>query len=239
MYFFLHIPKSAGTSVKTTIAENSKKIAHKDILDISNRETSDLILDRNNKKLVVGHYGVDFIQQHFRQGDKKLTFLRSPESRLLSMYNYWSSGQASTSSSKSSEGLSLVEFLKCENTSRLEQIDNIQTWLIASDYRFSQRERLKSLKPWELLSLAKFNLMQFDFIGFQEYYDSSMLRLGNILDFEYKKTSPINETKLKNVIICDESRSLIKPFIYLDNELYAFALRLAKERGWLSNPTKK
>lgn len=235
MYFFLHIPKSAGTAVKTTIGNQCSSIKPNSILDVSNREADCFDnIDRDEVKFIIGHFGIDFIQKYSKKGDKKITFLRKPEDRLMSMYRYWSSGQASTTSADRTVGMSFAEFLKCNDRIVAEQVENIQTWMLASDYRNDQRKRLERLKPFELLSLAKFNLMSFDFVGFQEHYDESMSGLGDLLGFEYEVTERINKTVLDEFELSAEHKE-IDSNINLDSELYSFALKLAKKRGWLKD----
>ena len=62
MDFFLHIPKSAGTAVRTLIAKNSKTITPDQLLGVYDNETSIDSIDRDKYKIVFGHFGMNFIR---------------------------------------------------------------------------------------------------------------------------------------------------------------------------------
>ena len=238
MYFFLHIPKSAGTAVKTITANHSNSINSRKILDISNLETKPLVINRTQYKVVFGHYGIKFIQQHAQKGDKRATFLRDPYQRLISLYNYWESGQAKGCSDVTDivNGRDFESFMLSEEPVIKEQLCNIQTWMLAADYRMPERIRLKNLKPWEVLSLAKLNLQQFDFIGFQEDFSLSMLNFANQLDIpgDAIPNERVNKTVKNNEIkLTDDLIELMHPFVKLDIELYDYARMLARKKGFI------
>lgn len=229
--FFLHIPKCAGTSIKTLIAEKGQAFTHREIFDISNKEESIKNIDACYR-LVIGHFGYNFIRKFHKPGDRMITFLRDPDSRILSMYNYWSSGQAKTGSSHSSIGLSLEDFLNQKENNVTEQLINIQTWMLASDYRYSERERLKKLKPYEILDLAKQHLSSFDFIGLQENYNNSVDVIADMYGVKKEDRSYKVINKTKYTIETHPDSSLLEPFSYLDRELYLYAETLIQNKNW-------
>lgn len=228
MDFFLHIPKSAGTAVRTLIAKNSKTITPDQLLVVYDNETSIDSIDRDKYKIVFGHFGMNFIRKFKQPEDRIFTFLRDPHDRLISFYNYWISGQANSVGSELSKNMSIDEFLASDIDNIKEQVNNIQTWMYAADYRIRERKRLENLLNYEILAIAKNNLEKFDFIGFQDTFNDSMIQLAPLvgIDPSSLKLKKINETKLKTLDKIDISKT--KKYISLDMHIYEIAKKISK-----------
>mgnify|MGYP002624169310 CR=1 FL=1 len=106
IYFFVHIPHTAGTTIVTHIKRNFKQSEylelqfndleirkrlpkHKDYLDaVRNRVESLSGKERDEIKIVFGHVVPWGIHKSFKQKAHYVTFLRDPISRAISTYNF-------------------------------------------------------------------------------------------------------------------------------------------------------
>jgi hypothetical protein len=124
--------------------------------------------------------------------------------------------------------MSIDEFLASDIDNIKEQVNNIQTWMYAADYRIRERKRLENLLNYEILAIAKNNLEKFDFIGFQDTFNDSMIQLAPLvgIDPSSLKLKKINETKLKTLDKIDISKT--KKYISLDMHIYEIAKKISK-----------
>jgi hypothetical protein len=109
IYIFLHIPRTGGTTLKWHIERNfsdeerlslytdtlnilnNKKICYKpsDYRTLVNLHISKIPKVRlKNIKIIYGHYSIYGLHNHFNKKARYITFLRKPEERIVSYYNY-------------------------------------------------------------------------------------------------------------------------------------------------------
>ena len=106
VYIFVHIPKTAGTTLVQHVAKNFKK---EEILEISSkalnlsekfdkrtyeREIKNFLKNKTHKQLnkikfVHGHAIPYGIHKYFKKEARYITFIRNPVRRIPSIYNYF------------------------------------------------------------------------------------------------------------------------------------------------------
>ncbi|MHB1651883.1 MAG: sulfotransferase family 2 domain-containing protein [Desulfitobacteriaceae bacterium] len=88
-YFFLHIPKTAGTSLFTLFRSVLGEEQVYQVRDVNiGKQRADAI---QSFTLVGGHVTYDQMQFYFERERYRFTFLRHPVERFLSMYYYYRS----------------------------------------------------------------------------------------------------------------------------------------------------
>jgi hypothetical protein len=109
IYIFLHIPRTGGTTLKWHIERNfseeerlplytdalnvlnNRKKSYKpaDYRELVDRYVSEIPRKRKDKiKIVYGHYSIYGLHKKFDKKVRYITFLRKPEDRIISFYNY-------------------------------------------------------------------------------------------------------------------------------------------------------
>lgn len=88
-YFFLHIPKTAGTSLFTLFLGilGEEQVYQVRDVNIGKQEAEAI----QSLALVGGHLTYDQMQLYFERERYRFTFLRHPVERSLSMYYYYRS----------------------------------------------------------------------------------------------------------------------------------------------------
>ncbi len=223
--FFMHIPKTAGTSLNTII-----KLQYKqgDIYPWSNIKFWDRIEDfkrtpkydddKMNKVILKGHYPFglhDYINRDFRY----TTFLREPISRSIShLMQFVRMPNSSISQEIEKHGLNYV----LEKYSELA-FENLQSRWIAG------LGRDLSIGNEELYERAKFNLdKHFPVFGITEKFDESILLMQKEFNWRFPPFySVLNKTKnteIKNIEISSEIREKIEKMNIVDSKLYKYAV---------------
>ncbi|OLN32142.1 Wzt carbohydrate-binding domain-containing protein [Desulfosporosinus metallidurans] len=232
-YFFLHIPKTAGTSLFTLFrtALGESNVFEVPYLDVNiGKRRAEAIKDFS---LVGGHLTFEQMQTDFEQERYRIVFLRHPVDRFVSMYYFNQSrmdmGDPTVRLAKTKDFDSFLAAI-CE-TEDFEDIRNIQT-------RFMTGSFWTKLLPNERIALAKENLLKMDFVGITEYFADSIDLL--CLDCQWLPTAEIprenisiGRPELKKI---DENLiKKIMEFSSLDMELYSYGLELyeAKKRELL------
>ncbi len=224
---FLHIPKTAGTTLKVTLQNNypGKRMIW---LKTAPPPHEDQILEamRNSSKglqLIAGHtrYGVHEI---IATNAAYFTFLRHPFSRIFSFYHYiLTTAHHPYHETLTKSGGTFLDFL---NNPDSPEVLNQQTRLIAGCGTAPHETGRKELE------LAKTHLREkFFMVGLQEQFDESMallkLTLG-LKDVAYM-TQKVN--KSKPVLSLDEDvKEAIKRTNALDLELYEYGKELFDEK---------
>ncbi len=170
--FFLHIPKAGGTTFYDIIYRN---IAYRKVAKIDGTHVAQSIADlsaqpmvvRNRFDCVIGHFTFGFHQQ-FSGQHTYITFLRSPVSRVVSLFNHIKNvPQHPLHEVVASKGIDIHSFATSDLTS---EIDNDQVRRIAG----SNAEVMADAD----LARAVENLdRSFSFVGISEEYDQSLVLL--------------------------------------------------------------
>jgi hypothetical protein len=237
---FLHIPKTAGTTLKHCIYEHhsvpgpSDDWFHEGVYyfpygfhkarrpRFTPRVRAELA--RDDLRAVVGHfwYGVhDLVPQP----SFYVTLLREPVDRVVSLYHHILGKDGELyHSAIVSRGATLEEFvveLACRET------DNDQTRRIAgAEPAFGRCTR-------RLLERAKSNLRdRFAFVGITERFDESLVALKRLLGWPYLFYFPelVNRARPPRSALSPATVALVSERNSYDLELYAFAGRLLQER---------
>ncbi len=173
-----------------------------------------------------------------------LTFLRDPQQRLLSLYNYHRSFRSEMIPGLEAEGhdspkyaktLSFDEYLLCQELSVLQNVDNAMTrYLIGS--RYVRRDGSLAVSDDNALNIAIENLKRFQAIGIVERASESLKRFGEVLNLSFPEElsihndfqSLISDPRFEAVApfeLNDSMREEIAKCIRIDQRLYDWANR--------------
>lgn len=178
---FLHIPRTAGTSIVTFFKDRmpaDKISSHGDFLKYSGSQAERA--DQLKKfQFLSGHFGYTDVASLLDES-YSFTFLRDPVDRVLSGYKLllWPAAVDTIPVARIAAELGLEGFLTSTLPEVNEVLNNQQTWQLARSYWQEDREALKHLSNDELLSLAIDHLEQFNLVGVTETFDADF---GHVL----------------------------------------------------------
>jgi hypothetical protein len=237
--FFLHIPKTAGTSLRRYLEDQNHP---KSVLSARSWADVDLAIlkDIKNKNLVMGHFDtrmLPFIPSWF----KKAVFLRDPVQRTISAISHTLRDKNFRPTGFDFDEKSIHELIRipeamawfCNNQVGLMSANYDSSRLLASmnDRRdLCGEEGLKDDTTLSLdLELAKSNLEQFDFIGLTNRFDEYVGDLAAMCNFYPPLRSPrLNTSPNDSIIeICKNDIILIESYNDLDIQFYDFAQKQA------------
>lgn len=240
---FLHIPKTAGTSLKHHLFH--RYAAQQCLLDPSPRAIEEA--DFDDYALVAGHLDFDFVRR-FRRPPLVLTCLRNPIDRALSAYHYSrtprlkvevQSTVAQIGDRAVAEILdelrrlndcdSLAEFLRREPELAQKNLGNVQTRFLAG----AAAAVSCAHEPQRLLALARKNLQACSAILFTERMSEATAALELVLgQDEFGEITHDNATPVRTKA-AEQDPALIAALARLcdlDLQLYGFAEELCRER---------
>ncbi|MBU2929555.1 sulfotransferase family 2 domain-containing protein [Winogradskyella psychrotolerans] len=216
---FLHLPKNGGMTFNRLLDRLYSKdrvfqIRVKSNSELTTQEFIDLPeCERAKIDVLKGHmyYG---LHKHMTGDSKYITFLRHPEKRLLSFYNFV----------KARPSHRLYNTITKNNMSFHDFVENIE----ASDVNNAQVRLISGLKhgdPNTMLETAMLNINEhFSFVGLQENYNESLVLLKikygwGIPYYHYK-----NKTKSEHAVktINEKTRALIATKNAADIALYNY-----------------
>jgi len=231
---YLHIPKAAGTTLNTILAQ---KFLRRGVYTIHNTKTAVEELaglnDAKREKLqfVNGHFAYG-LHEALGRPFEYITMLREPVDRVVSHYYYVLRNPAHyLHKHVTSKKMSLKDYALAGLT---KEIDNGQVRLMAGAfYRdpYGQCSR-------ELLEQAKENLKNhFAVVGLAERFDETLLLLGERYGwkdmFYARQNATVDRPRLDE--LPEDAIEAIRAANPLDLELYVFASELfdaaVRERG--------
>lgn len=170
---FLHLPKNGGNTlhyILNRVYPKNKTFSIK-VVDNTRLNTQDFIAlspeERANINLLKGHmlFG---LHKHLIGPSKYITFLRRPESRVISFYNYVKKRPNHRLYNMiTNNNMSLLDFVIAANEG---DVNNAQIRWISG---------LPNGTETEMLEKAKQNIDQhFSFVGLQEHFDACLLLLS-------------------------------------------------------------
>jgi len=222
LVIFVHIPKTAGTSLRVVIERNFDK---KDIFTVDGRDPQKSVKLFNNLKstdkasfsLVQGHVEFGAIKDLPHKQIKYITFVRDPVERVLSYYSYILSDAYRRPQAAMAESISLKDYLLSKSD---WQINNHQTRMIAGNV-----PPVYGACNEEVLERAKNNIINhFHFVGIAERFDESILSMSKSLGWKipfYKKLN-ITSKRITQDTLDEEEKYLIRNDNRFDLELYEF-----------------
>ena len=221
-YFFIHIPKTAGTSFRKMLYEHFPQSCvfpnHADIRRNSGRyPTIDALAEKSKEKqakirLLAGHYTHN-TSKVFPNDCKKMLFLREPYERAISnLFHLKKFGENFKNSS-------YEEVFEKSFTN----LDNLQVRYLSNAIRKQKLDRAD-------LELAKENLRNCHLVGITEKFNESIEIAEKLFDWDFSKNRIDNVNKGKDVsVLSADVLHKLKIHNELDQELYAYGLELFEE----------
>lgn len=214
---FLHIGKTAGTSVQHALFEamSGTAIFHESLEKFDTATAAELAIN----DLVIGHFGYQHVAK-CRSDRFLMTFLRDPVERVLSNYHFLRSGSPLSNYSAhaidAAKAMNLPEFLRCEDPGVRMVTENFQAKALAFDIRPQHRADIADLR-----GQAERNLATFDFVGIVDYFDESMAVLSDMLGREVAPKQ-LNKTSTREAAppVSAEDLELIRKLNAIDIAIY-------------------
>ena len=223
---YIHIPKTGGMSFTAFLADGVRPRA---ALSINAPMQITFLSDDqlNGHELITSHTGV-IIFNRLRGNYKRVTLLRDPVERVLSLYYYQRSNNVQTVLCQAARTLSLEEFVQSKEWQIVSAVRDHQTWMLFHDPSPIYRLEHKDTPPETILDTAKRTLAGFDCVGFLEDYEASLAAICTAFGWERQETRHINktETRLAREEISAATLRVLESSVELDRELYAYARSL-------------
>jgi len=222
-YIFLHIEKTAGTSlvsyIKNSVAEKNFYYTRPELLNDPEVVKNEL----SKYNALAGHIRYGQIEKNF-EDVFKITFLRDPIERILSFYYYAKeSPETKDHITVQSKKLNILDFLDHCQEKNDRRFVNGMTFKLASDC--TQQEELAS---------AKKNLETMDCIGIQKYFDESLSILSYKTGWKPVEVVPRTNITKKRSNQNELSSEIVEKILELNQDdqlLYEYAISLfEKER---------
>ncbi len=221
-FFFLHIPKTAGTTWRSII---DLQLGSENVITYYNQSNSSLIdnlwalvASKPNNLGLIGHYNFG-VHNNLNRAPltnreyKYYTFLRNPIDITVSAYYERLKRYPNEFKKQNGTTMTILEHIE----SHQHFYDNIQTRMIAGtpgSRKINQQE----------LILAKENINNnFDFVGILEKFDESILLLSKILKWRPCRYGALNQN-LEPKTLDQITEKYIKKITFYDSQLYNFAL---------------
>lgn len=248
--FFLHPPKTGGTSLRALL---SSRFAPAEILAFERGDSSQVLAEKLASvhlfRFVHGHVPYVLVDR-FKRRPFVLTILRDPLERAVSAFSYmqrqaagveeaFKVGQVSAARARdyaASARLPLGDFIRQEPLAASRHLGNLQTWMLATPNlkaRFAYHDDYEVSPSGSDLERAKENLAACDAIGLTERMSESLdlfacsLRTRPFGEISTANRSPARPT----VSALDEATiAALADLTARDRELYAFACRLFEQR---------
>lgn len=233
--YFIHIPKTAGTMLRTLLAihfHHEETFAGYYSVD---KNTTPASFDR--LKFLVLHSGVEMAKR-FPVRPILLTFLRDPLERSLSAFYYLRTLPDGTFNDASldrliqrARQLELADFLREEPAGAQRHLGNLQTWLLTE-------QQTRGFDPFFLeadhLEEAKRNLDRCELLGLTERMDDSLSLLTARMGWPaFEQTPRANGTDRRPGVeqLDPSTRAALQELTAVDRELYEYGRDLF-ERRW-------
>lgn len=240
--FFLHIPKTGGSTLNTFLYDFFHPLQICPALDSLEQFTKEQLLQY---KFYSPHslYN-DFLNlPHERKNI--ITLFRNPIERITSLYYFWRSHKLSTLDSAEHYSVimakenNLSDFLQLKGVFQ-NAYDNVYLRILTDNFiGADNRDPLLEKDCSQLIELAKQRLEQFDVVGILEEFDLTIKLIAhqfnltlnktivpqNVLDISIK-TTPDRFEKLKKETLDDKKTALLENCTRYDKIIYDYAKEL-------------
>jgi len=219
---FLHMPKCAGSSMKTVLRSvygNSYKEDYCSYCKFPRAERFKMISsdsfqcdEKEDSGMIFGHF-YPFRYFHFSEAKPKLnrvfvTFLRDPLERLASHYAYW-------------------------KMPRREINHFLLRQMIQEEWSFLDFAFADEMKNFYSQYLFQFPVNAFDFIGIHENLENEWSELCQFLDISHRALPKIRKSDSASILsnLSETVRSEIRDFHSEDYFIYDYAVARSSKRG--------
>ncbi|MFD0977938.1 sulfotransferase family 2 domain-containing protein [Salinimicrobium gaetbulicola] len=227
---FLHLPKNGGTTLNSILDRLYKKQKVFSIREKNPHElnTADFLklpkLEKERIRLVKGHLKFGF-HEHFTGPSEYFTFLRKPEERIISFYQYVLDNPSHRLFEEVSK-MSLYEFV---------------TQLKDADTNNGQVRWISGMveEGEGMLEKALENIQNhFSFVGFTEEFDESLILLQEKYGWSLPYYKVQNRTRKRQSLeaLDDKTKMAIADHNHLDQQLYTiFKERFDQQKKMIRN----
>jgi Sulfotransferase family len=221
---FMHIQKTAGTSIVDLAARNygNKNVcSHGDYIGRTPKEFAKI-------PFLSGHFGYDFART-LMEDRFSFFFLRDPVERILSMYYFCRKRDpAQFEIYKLAHECDLEKFLQLafEKPMVRATVWNHQAWQLAHGFGKQDNRSVMDFKPDEILKLALNHLGKFDYVGFTESFEKDkdfILKKLGIVNRHANVRSNVTIGKPESKELPSSTRKLLDQLTELDREVYDYA----------------
>jgi hypothetical protein len=225
-YIFVHIPKTAGSSLLRVLHE----VAPGPILHLDTDRLRDVSVVEHFREhlLVAGHLPLFRIASAVQPFVRLFTVVREPVDRVLSHYFYYRHLPADLADPDVSQchSYELPDLLALYDRPEVSPFSNLQTYYLSG-------ERDLRASPERLLELAKERLASFTFVGLQEQLSESVDLLCASEGWPFPGDTPY-ENRTRSRARAEELPSSVRERIArmnaADIELYRYAKELYRQR---------
>lgn len=227
---FLHVPKTAGTRLRSIIAEqyNNDQIAfiyNDPKVGISGEQYRSLTKDQLDRiKIVYGHYHFG-AHRTIHKSWSYAAFLRDPVDRVISYYCHQTRDKASFSQIIRNRNYSLEEFVE-RRVSKETSNHMVRIFSDCNTYSCIGKD----------LKIAKQRVSKhFSFIGFTEHFEDDMINLSKSLGWNrgdiqspnyFTKKENVSDNPITKSNLSSRAISIIYNHNQLDAELYEHAYKM-------------
>lgn len=226
-YFFLHIPKTAGTSLFSLFRSVLGEEQVFQIRDVNiGKQRAEAL---QSFGLVGGHLTYEQMQSYFERERYRFTFLRHPVERFLSMYYYYRAVEeiSRDETVRMAKALDLAAYIDwLSETEEYEHVRIAQTWYMTGGLQTNTTVA-------ERLDLAKENLASLDFVGITEHMADSLDLLCLDCCWPPATTIPQENVTARRPRLEDVDKGIIARIRDIsgpDLELYAYGLGLYERK---------
>lgn len=231
LHVFIHVPKAAGSSVRSLIESNYKTKHQMQLYRTGGTSLHDLLTDCQNEgqfdtaRVAYGHVPAVLHNYTDRHCDY-FTFLREPEARAASFYKFVKHDFPDHALHKKFQSGEVTFKMFC-NRNHIEA--NKMTMML------SGHDKTRVCTP-EMLEAAKESLKNFAYFGFFEEFDQAIQDCGVAMNWDMSQYQVRNISSKTNSKFFDEegvTEKDLKNLAYnnrFDRELYDFALDLREKR---------
>jgi len=179
-YFFMHIPKTGGTTFRKILTNHFPEQCYyptkDDLIENDGKYYPQLEIIKNHslllqKTLLIGHFNLEMIN-YLRKSVRTMTFIREPVSRVLSHVNHL------MTTNPNFKGLTPEDIVDISG----DRIINLQLKMLG----WNNSESLDTVIE---------NLEKFDFVGLTENFNESINLVNGKFNWKLKNTVPQNKSK--------------------------------------------